>query len=265
MRKSDGYKYATGILLAVVVLQLLLLAQLLQKKAPHVAVMPKKPVAAAGAKIAIVLDDWGYHSTNFPILKTITVPLTLSILPNLPFTRQAAQEAHALGMETILHLPMEPHEKIKLERETILTSMDTQAIRAIVARDIDALPDAMGVSNHMGSKATEDKRVMGALFAELNKRHMYFLDSFVSSRTVCAEVARSMSTPMVKRDVFLDNKEDAAYIKGQILKLARKARMYSWAIGIGHDRAQTLAALAQMIPALEKEGFVFVNLSELAR
>jgi len=74
-----------------------------------------------------------------------------------------------------------------------------------------------------------------------------------------------MRVPYAKRDIFLDNIEDTPYIKDQLNKLKAKARMYGYAIGIGHDRPVTLAVLKEAIPQLKKEGYKFVFVSELVR
>ena len=47
------------------------------------------PVAIKG-RIAIVLDDWGYSLNNLRSVDEIEYPLTLAILPNLPYSRRVA-------------------------------------------------------------------------------------------------------------------------------------------------------------------------------
>lgn len=217
------------------------------------------------ARIAIVLDDWGYNLNNIPVLERIKSPLTLAVLPNLQYSREVSEEAHRRGFEVILHLPAQPHENYPLEQNTVLVSMDERAIRSIVSKDLESIAFAKGASNHMGSKATEDYAAMGAVFKELKKRRLYFLDSFVTPKTICPELARKIKLRFAKRDIFLDNSEEPAYIKGQVNKLKRKALMYGSAIGIGHDRRATLEVLQEVIPELEREGYKLVYLSELVR
>jgi polysaccharide deacetylase 2 family uncharacterized protein YibQ len=258
VKKDLGYKIAIGVLVLVIILQWVFIIT-----RPKI-VPPRIPVAVKG-KIAIVIDDWGYNLNNLHIIEQIKEPLNCSVLPNLAYSRRVAEELHSRGFQIILHLPMEPHEKYKLEKDTILTSMDETTIRDIVERDLASIVYAKGVSNHMGSRATEDTRTMGIVFKELKKRHLYFLDSFVSSKSVCFELARKMGLGFAKRDVFLDNKEEPRYIKQQIYKLKLKAKIYGHAIGIGHDRKITLEVLRETMPELEKEGYKFVFVSELVK
>lgn len=216
-------------------------------------------------KIAIVIDDWGYNLDNLNLLETITYPLTLSVLPDLPYSKTIAQDAIEKGLEVILHLPMEPHEKYRLEKNTILTSMDEPTIIGILNKDLASLGEVKGVSNHMGSKSTEDIKTMGIVFKELKKKGIYFLDSFVSGNSICLTLARKMQVAFAKRDVFIDNQNNPDNIKSQVYKLKVKARVYGQAIGIGHDRKVTLEVLKEVMPELEKEGYRFVLVSELVR
>ncbi len=224
----------------------------------------KVPVVAQG-KIAIVIDDWGYNQDNLSLLEQIKYPLTASVLPRLDYSNAIADKLYEKGVQVILHLPMEPREKFRLEKNTIMTSTDEQSIIDIITQDLADIHYARGVSNHMGSRATEDLRTMGIVLNELKKRKLFFLDSLVSPKTICADLAAKLRVGFAKRDVFLDNVEEPGYIRGQINKLKRKARIYGQAIGIGHDRRITLEVLKEAMPELEREGYKFVYVSELVR
>jgi polysaccharide deacetylase 2 family uncharacterized protein YibQ len=227
-------------------------------------VAPKAPAAIKG-KIAIIIDDWGYNLHNLHALEGLKYPLTMSVLPNLNYSRALANEFHRRGFQIILHLPLEPREKYRLENNTIMTSMGEPTINSIIGQGLQSVMYAAGVSNHMGSRATENTRIMEIIFKELKKRQLYFLDSFVSAKSVCPDLARKMHLFFAKRDIFLDNNDDPEYIRSQIYKLKTRASIYGQAIGIGHDRKATLDTLKEEMAKLEKEGYKFVFLSELVR
>ena len=256
MRKEQRYKITITILSIIIVLQGVFIILSRPKK------VPTRPVAIKG-KIAIVIDDWGYNINNLNIVDQIKYPFTASILPNLSYSNRVARELHSRSFEIILHLPMEPQERYRLEKNTIMTAENEGLIKNIIGRDLANIVYAKGVSNHMGSRATEDYRTMEIVFKELKKRHLYFLDSMVSSKSVCFSLARKIGLDFAKRDVFLDNTEDPVYIRGQIYKLKMKSKYYGQAIGIGHDRRVTLEVLKEVMPELEKEGYKLVFLSEL--
>lgn len=230
---------------------------------PEPAVKRRPPAAVARGKIAIVLDDWGYSLNNIPIVDGIKAPFTAAVLPNLRHSQSAAEQLHQRGVEVILHLPMEPQARLGMEQDTILTSMDEDRIRGIIRGDLDNVLYAKGANNHMGSKATEDPRVMEEVFKELKKRRLYFLDSAVTAQSVGFNLAKKMGIPFIERDIFLDNKPEAEYIKAQLAKLKTIAKEKGFAVGIGHDRRVTLQTLKDTVPELEEEGYKFVFVSEL--
>ena len=226
----------------------------------------KQVKAQAAPRIAIVMDDFGYNMNNLEELFTIGKPVTLSILPGLPYSRRIAQAAAEHGYETILHLPLESHRKdVREEFDTIRSGMSEKDVLELLETQITSIPGLKGVSNHMGSKSTEDPVLMTEIFGYLKKRGLYFLDSLTSQKTVCAEVSARVGLPCARRDVFLDNSSDAEYIKKQLSQARKVALGKGRAIAVCHDRKATIAVLAEAMPEMSAEGIRFVFLSELMK
>ena len=235
--------------------------------------VPRPPVAPPSAplvfpkgrgKIAIVLDDWGYTMKQVPILSGIRRPLTLAVLPELPHSADVARAGRANGHEVILHMPMEAMDQAEpKEGSTLLTGMPRQQVLDRLNRSLSSVPSARGISNHQGSKATADPALMEVVLQEAKRRGLYFLDSYVSNRSVCAEVAAEVRIPFARRAVFLDNEQSGPAIQKQLEELAQSASRHGQAIGIGHDRPVMLEILKQAVPALEKAGYTLVPVSEL--
>ncbi len=61
----------------------------------------------------------------------------------------------------------------------------------------------------------------------------------------------------------MDNQDSFAYIKGQLMKLKDLAKKQGEAVGIGHDRKNTLLVLKEMLGQMEKEGYKFVFISQV--
>ena len=217
-------------------------------------------------KIVIVIDDFGYNMSNLDQLFAAKGIVTFSVLPNLPYSNRVALLARSKGYEVILHLPLEAIDKTApTEVGTIKTDMNEKDIIAMLDKDIKSVPGLCGVSNHQGSKATEDKRTMAIIMAQLKKRNLYFFDSLVIGKSVCREVAASSGVPYAKRDMFLDNKNSADYIEKQIFSLRKLAFKNGGAIGICHDRKNTIAVLNKMMPELSAEGVQFARLSDMVK
>lgn len=223
-----------------------------------------RPVPAR-PKLAIVLDDWGYNTNNLDAILRIDKPVTLSVLPGLPYSTLISRKAQDHGHEVILHMPMEPKAKIRLEIATLYTGMTDDEIRANFYKAIQTVPGAAGMSNHEGSKATEDRRLIRVVFGELKKNNMFFLDSLVTNYSVCESAAKEAGIRFIKRSIFLDNESVPAYIKKQFEKAIEIALKSGAAVAIGHDRPNTIAVLKEMIPAIEAKGIEITFVSNLAR
>lgn len=261
MKKYLKYKITIAVLILIIILEGVFIVISRPKRIPRL----PEPAVKIKPRIAIVIDDWGYNLKNLNIVDQIHYPLTASVLPNLAYSSRVCGQLHKRGLQIILHLPMQPHEPYRLEKNTITTNMDEQTIKNIFARDLANIVFAKGVSNHMGSKATEDPRVMGIIFKEIKQRRLYFLDSLVSAKSVCPGLAPQYGIRFLERDVFLDNKEEYNYIALQVYKLKKKANLYGQAIGVGHNQKITLEVLRDLMPELEKEGYKFVFVSELIK
>ena len=247
------------ILVLIIVLQMVLIVSLRPKKIP---VKPPKL-----ARVAIVIDDWGYNINTLAILEGLNLPVNLAILPNLAYSKQTAKIAKDNHWEIILHLPLEPEESrhVRLEKDTVLVDMPQSEILDILNKARLSVPGARGISNHMGSKATRDSRTMSVIFGKMKKDNLYFLDSFVSVNSVCYRLARKEGLHYLRRDVFLDNKEDPDYIKGQIEELIDMAKENGHALGIGHNHRVTLEVLREELPRFRERGVELVLASELLR
>jgi hypothetical protein len=220
------------------------------------------------AQIAIIIDDWGYSLKNLPLLFEINSPLTISILPNVIYSTKIAEAVHKRkNFEIILHQPLEPENTLdeNLEPSTIYTSMPKEKIVSILQNALKSVPYSVGISNHMGSQATQNRRLMKIIFSEIRRQKLFFLDSLVTEDSICEELSRKMKVRFVQRNIFLDNKDSPEYIKQQLAQLVSRSKTKGSAVGIGHGREMTLKVLKEMIPKLEEQGIQLVHVSQLAK
>ncbi len=227
---------------------------------------PSIPKKFKNPKVAIVIDDFGYNMNNVDALLNISEPVTLSILPDLRYSAEIAGLARLRGREAILHLPLEPHRKdVKEEVDTIKSGMSEKEIVIRLAKAISSVPGLSGVSNHMGSKSTEEKDLMTTILKHLKKNNLYFFDSLTSEKSVCREAASLTGVKYARRDMFLDNTNSVEYIEKQLLDLEKLAFKRGRAIAICHDRKNTMIVLARKMPEMAKGGIKFVSLSNMVR
>jgi polysaccharide deacetylase 2 family uncharacterized protein YibQ len=224
------------------------------------------------ARIAIVLDDWGNNSSHLVELYKIREPITLAVMPQLPYSAVVAREARKNRYEVILHVPIESYGNKSPEPATLYCSMTPEQIQEKLSALLDDVPGISGVNNHQGSRGTEDLVMMDVVMKELHSRHLFFLDSLTTSRSVCSGVAASVGVKFAKRDVFLDlppgrltDEQVREHVRKQLEILYLRAVNKGSAVGIGHDRKTTLEVLQEVMPRMRKQGIRFVFLSELER
>jgi hypothetical protein len=218
-------------------------------------------------RAAIVIDDLGQDLPAAERLLALPYPLTLSVLPMLRYSTQTAEEAHRAGREVMLHLPMEPQpgEHPSPGKGEIRTGMDSREVERVIEADLQTVPYAVGVNNHMGSRATTQFPLMVAVMAALGERRLYFVDSRTTAASVALQAARSRTVPAFYRSVFLDDTETVPYTLGQLRKFRRLVEQQSVSLAIGHPHPSTIAALAQFLPDLERDDILLVPPSELVR
>jgi len=227
-----------------------------------------RPVAAekeARPKLAILIDDFGYADNDMmEAFLTFDFPLTISVLPSLPHSQDAAVLAHKLGKEVLLHLPMEAVEPVKTDIQVVLTGMSDRDIGDLVERYAREVPYISGANNHMGSLATQDERVMKAVLTVMKRRGLFFLDSLTSSKSVAYNTAKSMGVGSARNDLFLDAEtEDPGVVEKRLERLLSIAQQRGFAVGIGHPKRWTLQALQQSTSMIEQSGVELVFVSEV--
>jgi polysaccharide deacetylase 2 family uncharacterized protein YibQ len=218
-----------------------------------------------GGRLAIVIDDIGYNLRMPRKFLALGLPLTFSILPNLPFSREAAALFRAERREFLIHLPMEPFDfpNVNPGPTPLLLGMDDAAAARRTESYFAGLPGAIGASNHMGSAFTFDERRMAAVQAVVARGDRLFLNSKTSTSPAPKAIARARGYPYLERNVFLDNERDTAAIRRQLRQAIRIARQYGRAVAVGHPFRGTWRVLAEAFPTAHEHGVKLVPLSSL--
>ncbi len=215
-------------------------------------------------RVALIIDDLGYDVGLAEAFMKLDIPVSLSVLPSAPFTRRIVREAHENGYELMLHLPMEPrnYPAVNPGPGTLFVSMDDQELLRKLSEDLNQIPGAVGVNNHMGSLFTENRDKMVVVLRALKKSNLFFVDSRTTPDSVGYEQARRMDVPTAERTVFLDNDLDAAALEFQVRRLLNMARHRGWAIGIGHPHKATVGVLKEYLGKMD-DGIEIVPVSQL--
>ncbi len=236
------------------------------------AVTRPKPFAQVSGSIgkgqlAVIIDDMGTSLQEARSLAAIGVPLTFSIIPGLQSFREVATFASGKSIETMIHIPMQPKgwPQHRLETNGLLVSMAESDISERLREFMRDIPQAVGANNHMGSEFTEHEDKMRPVLEALKGKGLFFIDSVTTPQSVAPRLARDLGLKSGRRQVFLDNEQNLAYIRGQLSQAVRMAQKNGGAIAICHPHPVTIQALAALLPGLHQQGITLVPASRLVR
>ena len=219
------------------------------------------------ATIVLVIDDFGYRNDSVSDgFLDLNIPITCAIIPGHSQSRKFAQKAFAAGKEVIIHMPMESSLNTPGEDEyKIKSGMTSEEVEWRIREVLKEMPEAIGMNNHQGSKATTNGKVMSVLGSVLKANNKFFIDSRTTSKTVAEEIMRSIGVPTIRRHVFLDNDDSKDKISERIDEVARLAQKQGIAVAIGHAKPHTLKAIKDALPKLLADGYQFEFASNVVK
>lgn len=219
-----------------------------------------------GPRLAIILDDLGSDRETAEAIFAFREPLTISVLPFHAHSAEIAEEAKDRGYEVMLHLPMQAVGSEMPETQQLYTGMSSEQLAHTVEGMLKSVPGAIGVNNHEGSLATTDEKLMTQLMLVLKQRGLFFVDSRTTAATVAFDAAEKAGVRCGFRNVpFLDDAQDVTAVKKQLELALRGAKEKGGAIAIGHPHAETLQALKEFLPEVERQGVHLSFVSEVVR
>ncbi len=224
-------------------------------------------VAADAPRIAIIIDDLGYHLADGKRAIGLPGPLAFSFLPGAPRARALAEHAHRLGKDVLLHLPLQAHgDDGGSEPAEIDIDMSRARLAAVFGEAVQAVPHIVGVNSHRGSLLTRHPGHMQWLMEEIREREtLFFVDSYTHHKSIAMQIAKESGVDAVRRDVFLDPDRLPETVAREFDRMKRLARQRGAVVAIGHPYPATLELLERELPRLVDEGFELVTISELVR
>lgn len=229
---------------------------------------PSRTAARTQPAIALVIDDLGIVADRSARALRLPEEVTLSFLPYGPVSLTVARAAAARGHEIFLHVPMEPEGDADPGPGALMAGDGGTALRDALARQMRVFAGAVpvsGLNNHMGSRATADRRVMDAVMASAGAWGVAYLDSLTTPRSVARAAAESARVPFIARDVFLDPAAGPDVVLAQLDALEAQARARGVAVAIAHPHETTLDILEVWVRGLARKGLRLVPISEAIR
>jgi polysaccharide deacetylase 2 family uncharacterized protein YibQ len=224
--------------------------------------LPPQPAPEGRGTLVFVIDDAGHNLEELEPFLRFPGPLTIAVLPGLPYSVETARRIRAAGKEVFLHQPMEALGGQDPGPGALYAGMDGKEIRAILERNLDEVGPVAGMNNHQGSKITRDKTAMETVLEICRERSVLFLDSKTIPDSAGSETAKRMGIAIAERDIFLDNVQTRESMRRYLREGLAAARARGSAVMIGHVWSPDLAAvLEESYSGLTDAGYVLVTVS----
>jgi len=221
-----------------------------------------RPTPWPNAGIALIIDDAGYDLPALRRLIKLDIPLTVSVIPDAPYARQAARIAHKAGRMVMLHLPMQPvSEKYSRTMTTAFlhVGMNRQQLRDTFLKDLAMVPYARGVNNHMGSALTQLEQPMRWVMQLCLEQGLFFVDSKTSPHSVADKLAEEVGLERASRQFFLDHDLKPEALKLAWEKVRKCGREGRSCIIIGHPHRETVKFLEHALSDEDRAMLVPLN------
>jgi len=216
--------------------------------------------------LVFVIDDAGNNLRELEPFLRIPGPLTIAVLPGLPYSAEAARRIRAAGKVVILHQPMEAIGAQNPGPGAIYSGMGEEEIRSILTRNIEEIGPVAGINNHQGSKISMDGEIAEIILKFCIEQNIFFLDSRTTAETVFPSYAWRLGMKIAERDVFLDNEQDKSAMLRYIASGLTRAQRNGSAIMIGHVWSPELAPLlAEQFQLLTIQGYTIKTVSDIIR
>ncbi|WP_422007097.1 divergent polysaccharide deacetylase family protein [Pyruvatibacter mobilis] len=223
------------------------------------------PIRDTRPAIALVIDDLGVVPDRSAHALRLPKEVTLSFLPYGGVSRPLAQAASAKGHEIFLHVPMEPRGDADPGPDALRTADSDRRLRSKLDRqiaDISEVAPIAGMNNHMGSRATADRRLMAEVMRGAAERGFVFVDSVTTPHSVARAAAARHDVPFLARDIFLDHGEGPDFLLAQLDTLEQQARARGVAVAIAHPHETSLEILDIWVKGLEAKGLRLVPVTK---
>ena len=223
------------------------------------------PAAKNSAQLIFVFDDGGQNISHLTPFLKLPFPITVAVLPQVTYSKEAAAQVRKSGNEVILHQPMQSvNASVNPGPGAIKPDMSDDQIISLLFQNITELGPVIGMNNHEGSGITADAEKMATVLQFCSQEGIYFLDSRTNVETKVPYVARELGYSWYERNIFLDNEKTKENALKELKKGLDLANKNGSVIMIGHIwSADFLPAFLQEIyPELKAQGYTFSTVSK---
>jgi polysaccharide deacetylase 2 family uncharacterized protein YibQ len=220
---------------------------------------------AAPPRVAIVFEHAGLSLMDLAPIYAMHQPFGLGIFPRMRYSARIVRDAAAHGLTPVLHLPMEARNPPDMGQVpgAVWVRMTDEQIARVVDEDLASVPGVVGVSNHAGSRATADPRVMAAVLRTVKASGLWFEENRTTAASVASTVAAGLGMRVVLITTYLD--DPPVNIEGKVRALIAAAAREGSVVAAAHITTGAPQVVSRLLPEFQRAGIVFVPVTEFLR
>ncbi|MCF7873720.1 MAG: divergent polysaccharide deacetylase family protein [Candidatus Omnitrophica bacterium] len=249
------------IIFLITLIAVLIISYFSRQKASLDKLTPKSP--NKNTKIALIFDDLGQSLESLRQIYNLKIPVTVAVIPELKFSKNIAHIAARSGFSVLIHLPLEPKKAnyyLTDKYKFISSELSENQIDRLLYNYLNSIRIAIGVNNHMGSKATQNPKLMDQVLERIKQKRLIFIDSQTTPKSVAYKIAKSKGIDTAYNQLFLDAIDDPAEMKKRINDLIDNNKSKKLII-IAHPKKNTFKFLKNNLSQLKKRAD-FITLKE---
>lgn len=227
---------------------------------------PTSTAESPEGKVSLIMTDMGLSAFSTErAIKDLPPEVTLAFSPYSPELPDWLEKAHQAKRETLILLPMEPYSYPKDDPgpKALLTRYSEKENTAPLTWALDKDPQALGLTNFMGSKFLGDKKSILPVFKHLRAKNKAFIEVSASGLAQATAPAAESGVSYAAADILIDNNADEKDIRQQLFALEKIARDKGTAIGVIQPYPVTFNAVKLWAETLEHRNVRLLPLSNM--
>jgi len=212
---------------------------------PRVPEFPHPP----GTPVVWVMDDMGRDAGAAATVLRWPVFVSVAVLPDGAWAGWLARQACRQGRDVLIHLPMTSvRPDVDPGPMAVSASMTDAEIDRILTQARHVVACAVGLNQHMGSRASQEIRAMDRVVRvgwALGLR--FFIDSRTTARSHLCDAADRLGIPCLRRTLFFDADASPEELPARWQRVVDHARRSTRpVVVIAHPYPATLAFLERV-------------------
>lgn len=220
--------------------------------------------AKSRPKISIIITNLGLNRKSTELSLTLPNKLALGFLPYTKTLKPLLEEAHKLGHEVYLYLP--------LQTGSDSDNPGKYALKADLALEENAIRLNMllfshtkynGIYSSFKEVFTDNLQNSSFIFDQLDEQGLIFIMGKGKTNKVSPHFKSHNN--IVPVNLVLDEESDKDSIKNKLDQLVKLAEKNGKALGYSQGFTITIAMIKDWIPTLEEKGIEIVPVSEILK